>query len=288
MRDLKKRLQILALSLLVLSCLFIFGLVPRFMRTEKTLVIGAKNCTEQQILAELLAQLIEKETDLKVVRRYFLEGTAITFQALLSGGIDTYFEYTGTALLDILKEPLPQEELFPVVQKKLADKHGLVMLNPLGFSNEYRLVARSGEGVKALSELDGDLKIAYDPEFSIRPERKLLEANYPVLRKTSPQLLDQVLLYFSLQNETVDLVSAFSTDSHLFDEKFVVLEDDLGCLPSYEVAPLTRSGVLDKFPELIVLFNQLAGKITVEEMRRLNYLVDCEHREVAEVVRGFL
>lgn len=251
-------------------------------------VIGAKNCTEQHFLAEVMAQLIERETDLKVVRKFNLEGTTVCFNALKSKTIDIYIEYTGTAILDILKEPVPQGSLYNYVSRVFQERFGIKWLGMLGFSNQYTLVTRRDLGVKSITELSHvpGLEIAYDPEFSIREEAKLLKKAYGGI--VCQQLMDQVLLYFSLGNGTIDVMSGFSTDGRLLDPRFVVLEDDAQCLPAYEAAPMITASSIQKHPELVSVIQKLEGAFTTEEMSYLNYRIEVEGEDVVEVASSWI
>lgn len=286
MKELKSKLRILfsfvGAAILLLLTISLFSARGQ----DRCITVGAKNCTEQNLLSEIIAILIEEKTDIKVRRRYNLEGTTITFHSLTSGGIDLYVEYTGTALLDILKQPLCPTPHRPFLEKVFDEKFAIKWMPTLGFSNQYVLIARKELGIARISEVDAHHTIAFDPEFQVRPELALLRTVYD--HPFEGSLMDQVLLYFSLQNGSIDLISGFSTDGRLEDPSFCVLEDDLGCLPAYEAAPLVRSEVLQKFPELYVVFQLLEGKIDEQEMRRMNHLVEFEGKKVSEVARNFL
>jgi len=287
MKDLKRKLKIVCLSLLLILGAVAACSLSLLKKKEGSIVIGAKNCTEQHILSEICAQLIEKHTALNVVRRFHLQGTALCFQALLSEGIDFYLEYSGTALLDILKQPLPDGNLFSYVAREMDEKYNLCFFAPLGFSNEYQLVGRRGEVTGAISLLKEE-KIGYDPEFSTRSERKLLERSYPILSKKSSKLLDPSILYLALDSQTLDVISVSSTDGRLWSGKYIALEDDRDCLPSYQVAPLVRKIVLEKYPELKSIFLKLEGKMTKAEMQRLNFEAEFEGKDIPTLCESFI
>ncbi|NGX59569.1 MAG: Carnitine transport binding protein OpuCC [Chlamydiae bacterium] len=286
MKQLKIKLKSLFLYIVLLIFLLAFSIGFEGYRGKQSVVIGAKNCTEQHILAEMLASLVQQHTDLKVKRCFNLEGTTICFNALKSGTIDAYFEYTGTALLDILKEPLIEGPLFEHVKAALEQKYDLLLLDPLGFSNQYVLIARSDSNLKKISDIPPNARIAFDPEFAARPEVDLLKQKYPWKWKT--KLMDQVLLYFSLQNKVIDVMSGFSTDGRLKDPRFVILEDDRKVLPPYMAAPLIRKKTLEKFPEMEKIFSLLNNCLTDEQMIQLNYKVESLGCDVTDVVQEFL
>ncbi|NGX47986.1 MAG: Carnitine transport binding protein OpuCC, partial [Chlamydiae bacterium] len=183
-KNLKTKLKTLFLFTGLFLFILFFSLSFETFRGKKNIVIGSKNCTEQHILGEMLAQLVEHHTDLKVKRCFNLEGTTICFNALRSGTIDTYFEYTGTALLEILKEPLIEGPLFPYVKKALEQKYDLLFQDPLAFSNKYVLIARADSGLKKISDIPPNARIAFDPEFASRKEGDLLRKKYPLKCKS--------------------------------------------------------------------------------------------------------
>ena len=280
MKSFARKLKLLAFAFFSLA---LFFLAPLFFKNsrEKTLTIGAKSNTEQQILAELLAQLIEKNTSIKVIRKFNLDGTSIAFNALKTAAIDIYFEYTGTALLHILKEPLCEGPLYPYVKDAFERKYGITWKQPLGFSNQYVLIAHKNLKITKIEEIRSDHKIAYDPEFSIREEAALLKKNYPSI--APPKLMDQLILYFSLNNGSADVISGVSTSGHLVSPDLIILEDKLETLPAYEVAPLIRYETLERYPELEPLFTLISNLFTLSEMRDLNYAVEFEGQDIEAI-----
>jgi osmoprotectant transport system substrate-binding protein len=267
-------------------------------RRQQTLVIGSKNFTEQVILGELLAQHLEAKSGLHVERRFFLAGTYICHQALLAGRIDAYVEYTGTALTAVLKQPVESDRaiVYDRVKREYASRFNLEVLDPLGFNNTFAIVIR-GEtarrlNIHKLSET-APYAAAWRPgfgyEFMERPD------GYPGLAQTyhltfgqAPRIMDLGLLYRALLEKQVDLVAGNSTDGLIAARDLAILEDDKHYFPPYQAVPVVRSETLERHPEVREALNQLGGKISDEEMRRLNYAVDGEHRDLVEVVREFL
>ncbi|MDN3506573.1 MAG: glycine betaine ABC transporter substrate-binding protein [Simkaniaceae bacterium] len=281
----RAKLQKLLIATLLLAGLVFLMLQSQTKASDNTLTIGSKNCTEQHILAEILAQLVETHTDLKVKRLFNLEGTSICFNALKSRTIDVYFEYTGTALLDILKEPLKQGPLYPYLKEVFA-KQNLSYLDPLSFSNQYVLIARADSSLHNISDIPPHVRIAIDPELAARKDLKLLQQAYMINQQ--PKLMDQVLLYFSLQNNAIDVMSGFSTDGRLKSSEFRALIDDRKALPNYVAAPLVRKEVLEQHPQLISVFVRLKDQIEDSEISDLNYQVETLGYNVPSVVRKFL
>jgi osmoprotectant transport system substrate-binding protein len=260
-------------------------------------VIGAKNFTEQVVLGELLAQHIEAVTGMKVDRRFYLAGSYICNQALLAGRIDSYVEYTGTALTAILKQPVDKDpqRVFATVQKLYKDRYQVVVAPSLGFENTFAMVIRGGEAeqlhVQTLSQAarySPQWRLGVGYEFEQRPDGLAgLEQTYGLKFKDSPRLMDLGLLYRALNGSQVDMIAGNSTDGPIKAFHLTVLEDDQHYFPPYQAVPLVRQEALDRWPQLRGAFASLAGKVTAEEMQTMNEAVDGEHRDPADVVREF-
>jgi osmoprotectant transport system substrate-binding protein len=267
-------------------------------------VIGAKNFTEQVVLGELLAQEIEEVTGQPVDRRFYLAGSYLCQQALVTGRIDGYVEYTGTALTAILKQPLPpvgQRDagtVFQRVSALYASRYRVKVEPGLGFEDTFAMVIRGDDakrlGLKTISDA---VKTTPDPEgwrlgvgyeFQSRPDGlNGLMATYGLKLDGSPRTMDLGLLYRALSSNQVDMVAGNSTDGPIRALGFVVLEDDKHYFPPYEAVPLFREDSLRRHPGIQVAMNRLAGKVSAEEVRGMNYAVDSEHRPVGDVVSEF-
>jgi len=297
MEILKKRFFILLTIISITVVSFVFISIYQKKAKSNTLVIGSKNCTENQILAEIIATLVEQNTDIKVKRKLNLEGTLICFEALKSKDIDLYPEYSGSAIFAILKENFSTREdfLFKYLKKTFLEKFNIKWLKPFGFENRYVLCMQNKKAKKLnifnFSDLKNyskstKLKIAYDPEFSIRKEIKAINNCYNLDLKH--EIIDQSLLYFSLHSDLVDVVNGFSTDSKIKKYDLLILEDDKNSLPSYVAAPIVRKDILKKYPILKSELKKLDGKITNEKIRNLIYLADEKKQKVYDIAKGFL
>ncbi len=265
---------------------------------QQTLVIGSKNFTEQVILGEMLAQHLEATTGLHVERRFYLAGTYICHQALLAGRIDAYVEYTGTALTAILKQPVESGpgNVYDKVKREYASRFDLEVMDPLGFNNTFAIVIR-GETARrlhlhTLSEA-APYAAHWRPGFGYEFIERLdgyqgLVRAYHLTFGQPPRIMDLGLLYRALLEKQVDLVAGNSTDGLIAARDLAILGDDKHYFPPYQAVPMVRRETLKRHPEVREGLNELAGKISDEEMRRLNYAVDGEHRDLAEVVREFL
>jgi osmoprotectant transport system permease protein len=259
--------------------------------------IGSKNFTEQFVLGELMAQVIEAETDLGVDRRFNLGGTLICHEALRGGEIDLYAEYSGTGLTAILEHEVvtDRDEALAIVRAEYADRFGLTWLAPFGFNNTYALTVRAKRarqrGWETISDLEASaptLRAGFTSEFAERPD------GLPGLRKAyglrfgDVRDLDPSLMYKAVANDQVDVICAFATDGRIAAYDLVSLEDDEHFFPPYHAAPVIREETLRAYPEVRAALALLAGKLDDETMRRLNYEVDEKQRTPREVAAEFL
>ena len=260
-------------------------------------VIGAKNFTEQVILGELLAQEIEAKSSLKVERRFYLAGSYICNQALVSGRIDAYVEYTGTALTAILKQPVSRDPdaVLQTVRRLYASRDDVTVADPLGFENTFAMVIR-GDDAKRLKLTTLTQAARYAPnwrlgvgyEFEQRPDGLPgLSAAYNLYFAGPPRTMDLGLLYRALTAHQVDMIAANSTDGPIQALGLVALQDDRHYFPPYQAVPLVRSDSLRRWPQIANALHELAGKVTADDMRTMNEAVDGQHRDPAEVVREF-
>ena len=263
-----------------------------------TIVIGSKNFSEQALHAEIIAQHLEARLHRPVIRRFYLAGSYICQQALLSGRIDTYVEYTGTALTAILHDPIQSDPstVFARVKSEYKQRFGLEVMPSLGFNNTFAIVVR-GEDARRLHLKTIDDARPYTPqwragfgyEFMERPDGYAgLAKVYGLEFSSAPRILDLGLLYRALLDKQVDLVAGNSTDGLLAARDLVILDDDKHYFPPYEAVPIVRQDTLARFPEMRSAIEELGGKISDAEMRKMNYAVDGEHRDIAEVARDFL
>jgi osmoprotectant transport system substrate-binding protein len=268
--------------------------VPR----EDRIVVGSKNFTEQLVLGEMIAQQIELKTHLPVERRFYLAGSYICHQAILGGRIDIYPEYTGTALTAILKEPPASNsgQVYDRVRAEYARRFGLDLGRTFGFNDTFAMEIRGDDarrlGLKTLSQAAAytpQWRAGFGYEFMERPDGyKGLAAAYGLRFAESPRIMDLGLLARALKDRQVDLAAGNTTDGLIPALDLFVLEDDKHYFPPYEAVPVIRRPMLSRHPEVGQALDQLAGKISEDDMRRLNYAVDGQHRDVKDVVREFL
>jgi len=261
------------------------------------LVITSKFFTEQVILAELLAQHIEARTGIHVQRKTNLGGTLLVQKAMLSGDVDVYVEYTGTALTAVLGEK-PEgvsAAVYQRVKEQYARRFGFEVTEPLGFANSFAMVVRGEDArnqhlatMSDIGPLAPHWRAGVGYEFLERPDGYHgWTARYGLNFAKAPSVLDLGLLYRALAEKKVDIVAGNSTDGLIDALGFVPLKDNRHYFPPYDAVPVVRRASLEKFPQLRAALFDLAGKISEDEMRHLNRQVDADQRDVVAVVREF-
>lgn len=265
----------------------------------QTIVVGGKNFTEQQLMAELTAQYLKKE-GYTVDKRAGL-GSAPLRQAQEAGQVDVYWEYTGTSLITYNKvtDKMDAAATYAKV-KELDAAKGLVWLNPSKANNTYALAMRKADaekrGVKSLSDLAAKmkggekLKLASNAEFYSRPDGLApLEKTYGFeFGRENVVRMDTGLVYQALRDSQVDVGLVFATDGRVPAFDFVILNDDKGYFPSYALTPVARKETLDKNPKLAEQLNALSAKLDDATMAKLNATIDVDKKTVEEVAATFL
>lgn len=282
-------IALIALTLLLSAC-----------GGKDEIVISGKPWTEQFILPYVLGLYIESETDYKVAYKDGLGEVAIMTPALEKGDIDLYVEYTGTGLKDVLKEDSEagesSEDVFNRVKKGYEEKFGVTWLKPLGFENGYTLAYTKDKSYEAatyseLAEISAEEKMVFGAPHAFY-ERK--GDGYEDLVDVYPfsfedvKSLDPNVMYEAVKNGDVDVIPAFTTDSRIQLFDLATTKDDLGFFPKYDAAPVVRQETLKNFPNLEKVLNNLAGKITEEDMLKMNARVDLDKEKPEDVARDFL
>lgn len=271
---------------------------PRRSRAEETIVIGSKSFPENRLLGEIMAQLVEAHSQLRVERRVNLGGSTVVFSALRAGELDVYPEYTGTGWAVHLErrerasDPL---RVYLRVADEFKRRYGLVWLKPFGFNNSYALAmdeARAKElGIRTISDLqrhEAQIRAGLSHEFLDRLD------GYPGLAKRYGLDLGQLrgvehgLAYEALRTRRIDVIDTWTTDGKLSRYHVRLLRDDRGFFPPYDCAPLASAAVLARHPELGPLLDRLAFRLDEQRMRALNAKVELEGASFARVAREFL
>ena len=261
------------------------------------IVVGSKDFTESRILSEIVAQTIENGTDIKVEQATELSGD-LCHRELVAGQIDMYVEYTGTAFTAILKHPPLSDPraVYDQVKADYVSLFNLEWLQPLGFNNTFAILVRGDDAGKlGLKNISDAARYAVNWRAGFGQDFMSRKDGYPGFVQTyglrfsePPREMDLSLSYQALANHQVDLIAGNSTDGLIEKLGLVQLEDDRHYFPPYEAAPIIRRDTLDRYPQVGDAVNRLARRITNEEMRKLNYAVDAEKRDVKVVVNEFL
>ncbi|MGQ7347981.1 ABC transporter permease/substrate-binding protein [Streptococcus suis] len=294
-----KKPKTILLALLV--TLFTVGAsyVPMLNFSTKQLVIAGKLGAEPEILINMYKLLIEDQTDIKVEIKPNFGKTSFLYEALKSGSIDIYPEYTGTITSTLLKNSsmdlsTNSDEVYTYAKEAILEQDGLVYLAPMAFQNTYALAVTEDyaqkNGIEKISDLAKVQQTAvagFSLEFNDREDGNIGLKNLYNLQ-LNVKTMEPALRYEAIKNGDVQIVEAFSTDSKVVTYKLKILEDDKQLFPPYQAAPLLTKETLEKYPELEQVLGVLAGNISTEEMTQMNYAVDVEGKSAEQVAREYL
>ncbi|WJH32331.1 glycine betaine ABC transporter substrate-binding protein [Paenibacillus aurantius] len=263
--------------------------------SKESITIGSKNFTENILVAHMMADVIEQETDLKVERKVNLGGTNVAWKALQNNDIQLYPEYTGTIVANFYQQKTGTSEETLAKAKELLKKDKIQFTNKLGFNNTYTLAVTQETAdkykLKSFSDLvkvAGSLTLGSEFEFIDRPD------GYPGLQKTygmnfkEATGMDRGIMYRSLTDQKVDVIDAYSTDGQIKVNNLVVLKDDKSFFPPYDAGPVVRDDVLEKYPKLKDALAKLEGQVSEKDMQDLNAKVDSEGLKAEKVAEEFL
>lgn len=290
MKNMKKGMAVLIITGMAFG-LFACG-------RKEPVKIASKPMTEQYILTEMIAQLIEEETDYEVeITKGVGGGTTNIHPALVKGDFDLYPEYTRTAWLNVLKKEEMEKDDQKLYEQLIAeyDGLGLTWTGLYGFSNTYGLAVRQDTAGQYELNTYSDLAAASgELVFGGNPDYIELETGYPRLCAAyDMQFKDTVqmeiaLKYEALINHEVDVINAFTTDAQLAANDLVLLTDDQIFFETFDAGTVVRKDALEKYPELRGILEKMNGLITEDEMQQMNYEVEVNGREDREVAREFL
>ncbi len=262
------------------------------------IVIAGKLGSEPEILINMYKLLIENDTDLDVQLKPGLGKTSFVFNALKSGSIDIYPEFTGTAIAEFLKEQAVSNDQVAVYQQAkegMLKKFDMVMLSPMQYNNTYALAvskqlaeAYQLQTISDIKAMQESIKAGFTLEFNDREDGYVgIQKRYGI-DIASVTTMEPKLRYQAIQSGNIDLLDAYSTDSELRQYDLTVLVDDQQLFPPYQGAPLLRKETLEKYPELEKVLGKLANQITDDQMREMNYQVNVEGKNSEDVARAFL
>jgi osmoprotectant transport system substrate-binding protein len=288
-----KMKKVLMVGIVVVLVIQIMGCSSN--KSKGTITVGSKNFTENIILAHMMADIIEDQTDIKVVRKVNLGGSNVAWKALLNNDIQLYPEYTGTIVSNYYQEKTGTSEETLSKAHELLKKDNLVFTNKFGFNNTYTLAVTQETATKYklktfsdLTKVSANLVLGCEFEFKDRPD------GYPGLNKTYGMTFKEVkgmdhgIMYRTLMDKNVDVVDAFSTDGQIKVNNLVILKDDKSFFPPYDSGPLVRQDIITKYPEITAALDKLQGKIDEGTMQALNAKVDSEGLKEQTVAHDFL
>lgn len=293
----KSSIALKVVSGIIIVVVILTTITPLFSNKKDTITIGSKNYTEQLILGNMYAELVENHTDLKVDKKLNLGGSTVAFNALRTNELDMYVDYTGTMLVNIMNEkPISDaNEAYDYVKKNMNDRYNLSVLDSLGFNNTYTLAMMPEVANKYNINTISDLKKYTDQlvlsptlEFENREDGLIGLSKHYNMKFKDVKAMDGAIRYTSLDNNESQVIDAFATDGLIKKFDLKVLEDDKNFFVPYYAVPLVNNETLEKHPELEEVFNMLAGKINEDIMINLNYQVDELGKTPEEVAHKFL
>lgn len=266
---------------------------------SKNIVIAGKLGAEPEILINMYKELIEEDTDLTVELKPNFGKTGFLYEALKAGSIDIYPEFTGTITGSLLAEDVGKlsndpAAVYEIAREKIAAQDQLAYLKPCEYQNTYAIAVTEAfaennhlEKISDLKSLEKTAVAGFTLEFNDREDgnrglKSLYGLNFQV------KTMEPALRYTAIAGGSIDLTDVYSTDSQIITNHLKLLEDDKQLFPPYQAAPLMRQETLKKHPEIQTALEKLAGKITSDEMTRMNYAVDVEGKEAKDVAREYL
>lgn len=289
------------LSILIITIISIFALVYANIveqeKNENYITIGSMDFTEQEILSYLVKYLIQGNLDVKVNQKLSLGSSGIVMNAVASNDIDMYIDYTGTIYGNVLKQPPTTDlnKIYTYSKEQLKKIYNLNMLDDLNFNNTYTLSVRKDTALKYnlktisdLSKVSNELIFSPTITFMERKDCWLGIQDFYNLSFKNVIALDGSPRYIALENKKSDVIDAYSTDALLKKYDLVVLEDDKNFFLPYHAVPIVNDEVLEKYPTLPNILNELATVLNDQVMRELNYKVDEEKQSASSVAKDFL
>jgi osmoprotectant transport system permease protein len=272
----------------------IFGLLPAGAVAADAIVVGSKAFTEGYVLGEIAAQTIESASTVPVTRKLGMGSTGILFEALKSGGIDVYSDYTGTLAEAILKRP-DLKSIEDIQQALLA--MDLVMSGPLGFDDTYALAVKESfaeqhnlHSISDLAAVESKIRAAFSYEFMDRKDGfQGMAASYHLhIAPKNVNRMEHSLTYQAIDDGAVDLIDLYSTDAKIEKSQLRVLKDDHGYFPVYQAVWVARKDFTERHPREWQALLNLQGSISVQAMIDMNAQADIQHLSFAKIAARHL
>ena len=297
----KRSLKQILAAFLVLIVGLAGSYAPNFVsaaQKQDTVVIAGKLGPEPEILINMYKQLIEADSNIKVALKPDFGKTTFLYKALKRGDIDIYPEFTGTITESLLADkPKASNDpgaVYSAARDGILRQDSLVLLKPMRFQDTYAIAVKKSyadqyslKDISDLANIGGSVQAGFTAEFNDRDDgnrglKKVYGLNLNV------RTMDPALRYTAINDGQVQIVDAYSTDAEITQYNLIALKDNKHLFPPYQGAPLMKSSLLKKHPELQRILNKLSGKITDAEMSRMNYEVKVRNRTAADVAREYL
>lgn len=296
----KRRPKTLLLSFLTTAVLVVASFAQPYLLPmgNNKLIIAGKLGAEPDILIHLYKELIEQDSHLQVEVKPNFGKTSFLYEALKAGSIDIYPEFSGTITASLLTNPPQlandQEAVYEAARDGIYQQDKLIYLKPMAYQNTYAIAVKESyamehglETISDLKKVESTARTGFSLEFNDRPDgKKGLESLYGL--KLNIQTMEPALRYQALEQDKLDIIEVYSTDSQIIKYGLKLLQDDKHLFPPYQGAPLMREETLKQHPELEGILNKLHNKITATEMATMNYQVDVEGKSAKEVAHDFL
>ena len=296
----KRRPKTLLLSFLTTAVLVVASFAQPYLLPmgNNKLIIAGKLGAEPDILIHLYKELIEQDSHLQVEVKPNFGKTSFLYEALKAGSIDIYPEFSGTITASLLTNPPQlandQEAVYEAARDGIYQQDKLIYLKPMAYQNTYAIAVKEAyamehglETISDLKKVESTARTGFSLEFNDRPDgKKGLDSLYGL--KLNIQTMEPALRYQALEQDKLDIIEVYSTDSQIIKYGLKLLQDDKHLFPPYQGAPLMREETLKQHPELEGILNKLHNKITATEMATMNYQVDVEGKSAKEVAHDFL
>lgn len=297
MEKLSYRKMMIVTGLLLLSFLLV-AIWPLFLQKDNQMKFAGKLGTEPEIITNMYKLIIEDKTDVFVEIEPGMGKTTFLFNALKSDNIDGYLEFTGTVLGEITKEDAKfttEKEVYQQANESINKKYQMSLLKPMQYNNTYALAVKKEyadkyqlKSISDLQKVKSTIRAGFTLEFNDRMDGyKGIQKKYGI-KFDNVRTMEPKIRYQAIQQGKIDLIDAYSTDAELKKYGMVVLKDDKNLFPPYQGAPLLKDETIKEHPEVVKALNQLAGKITDEEMQTMNYAVTYQNKSPESIAHAYL
>lgn len=297
MEKLSYRKMMIVTGLLLLSFLLV-AIWPLFFQKDNQMKFAGKLGTEPEIITNMYKLIIEDKTDVFVEIEPGMGKTTFLFNALKSDNIDGYLEFTGTVLGEITKEDAKfttEKEVYQQANESINKKYQMSLLKPMQYNNTYALAVKKEyadkyqlKSISDLQKVKSTIRAGFTLEFNDRMDGyKGIQKKYGI-KFDNVRTMEPKIRYQAIEQGKIDLIDAYSTDAELKKYGMVVLKDDKNLFPPYQGAPLLKDETIKEHPEVVKALNQLAGKITDEEMQTMNYAVTYQNKSPESIAHAYL